>query len=532
MNTKKFIVAVVFSLFAVFFVGHAPAAHASSTDNVFGEAWSDNIGWISFNNCTSATACSGSNYGVSVDPTTGNMSGEAWSSAVGWLSFNETSGCPVSGCTTQPKINLSTGAITGFAKAVSTADSGWSGWIDLGSTGNNDGWQMNTGSGAVTGAAWGDLNVGWLVPSADMKVVLTPPSYTITACSPSNGAISPSGATSVASGSSKAYTITPSNGYSTASLTVDGSSKTVASSYTFSNVTANHSICATFAINTYTITASSGSGGSVTPTGTTTVNSGSSKTYTITPNSGYYTASVTVDGSSQPVTSSYTFSNVTANHTISATFFSSSDTITACSPSNGTVSPSGATSVASGSSKTYTITPSPGYTTATMTVDGSSTAPVGSYTFPNILVSHSICAVFTTSPVGGPYTITSSSGPNGKVTPVGASSVSSGGSKSYNITPDAGYSVASLIIDGKGATPATTYTFTNVTSDHTIYASFIDTSKTVCSGSQCAPGNTFYQCSDGIDNDGDGLIDYPQDPGCSSATDNSENNLNVTYTEN
>jgi hypothetical protein len=33
-----------------------------------------------------------------------------------------------------------------------------------------------------------------------------------------------------------------------------------------------------------------------------------------------------------------------------------------------------------------------------------------------------------------------------------------------------------------------------------------------------------YQCSDGIDNDGDGLIDYPNDPGCSSNTDNDEYN--------
>lgn len=32
------------------------------------------------------------------------------------------------------------------------------------------------------------------------------------------------------------------------------------------------------------------------------------------------------------------------------------------------------------------------------------------------------------------------------------------------------------------------------------------------------------QCSDGLDNDGDSLIDYPDDPGCSSTTDNSESN--------
>ncbi len=35
---------------------------------------------------------------------------------------------------------------------------------------------------------------------------------------------------------------------------------------------------------------------------------------------------------------------------------------------------------------------------------------------------------------------------------------------------------------------------------------------------------TTYQCNDGIDNDGDGLIDYPADPGCSSATDDDETN--------
>jgi hypothetical protein len=33
-----------------------------------------------------------------------------------------------------------------------------------------------------------------------------------------------------------------------------------------------------------------------------------------------------------------------------------------------------------------------------------------------------------------------------------------------------------------------------------------------------------YQCNDGIDNDGDGLIDYPDDPGCTSSTDNDEYN--------
>ena len=54
--------------------------------------------------------------------------------------------------------------------------------------------------------------------------------------------------------------------------------------------------------------------------GTSTVNYGGSQTFTITPNTGYSIASLTVDGSAVAVASSYTFSNVQATHTITATF--------------------------------------------------------------------------------------------------------------------------------------------------------------------------------------------------------------------
>jgi hypothetical protein len=77
-------------------------------------------------------------------------------------------------------------------------------------------------------------------------------------------------------------------------------------------------------IPTFTITTSASSGGSISPSGTVTVNSGASQSFTITPASGYVVSSVTVDGASQGAITTYTFSNVQANHTISATFTSSS----------------------------------------------------------------------------------------------------------------------------------------------------------------------------------------------------------------
>jgi hypothetical protein len=70
----------------------------------------------------------------------------------------------------------------------------------------------------------------------------------------------------------------------------------------------------------FIITTSAGTGGYISPSGTTTVNYGDSKTFTITPSSGYKISNVKVDGVSKSSISSYTFTNITSNHTIEAIF--------------------------------------------------------------------------------------------------------------------------------------------------------------------------------------------------------------------
>ena len=127
-------------------------------------------------------------------------------------------------------------------------------------------------------------------------------------------------------------------------------------SYPFTNVTANHTIAASFAIDTYTITASAGANGSISPSGSVTVNHGGSQTFTITANTGYHVADVLVDGVSVGAVTSYTFTNVTANHTIAASFALDTYTITASAGANGTISPSGSVTVNYGGSQTFTIT--------------------------------------------------------------------------------------------------------------------------------------------------------------------------------
>jgi hypothetical protein len=80
----------------------------------------------------------------------------------------------------------------------------------------------------------------------------------------------------------------------------------------------------TYTINgggtTYNITASAGTNGTISPSGTVSVAQGASQTFTITPNTNYVVNAVTVDGVSQGAISSYTYTNVQAPHTINATF--------------------------------------------------------------------------------------------------------------------------------------------------------------------------------------------------------------------
>lgn len=71
---------------------------------------------------------------------------------------------------------------------------------------------------------------------------------------------------------------------------------------------------------THTITATAGTGGSISPNGSTSIEQGSSQTYTITAKTGYKIADVKVDGTSIGAASTYTFSNVSSAHTINATF--------------------------------------------------------------------------------------------------------------------------------------------------------------------------------------------------------------------
>lgn len=229
-------------------------------------------------------------------------------------------------------------------------------------------------------------------------------------------------------------------------------------------------------LSPFTLTSSVGVGGMISPLGITNVAQGSNQIYTITPNLGYDVATITDNGSPQSTTTSYTIGNIQANHTITVTFIQITPTytITGTAGANGTISPLGATIFLQGASQTYTITPISGYVVATLIVDSVSIATSTSHTFSGITANHTIDVTFSLIPPPlGTFAITATAGTNGSISPTGVTIVTQGNAQTYTITPASGCSIGTLTVDGSSLATTTSYTFTNVQTNHTIDATFV-----------------------------------------------------------
>lgn len=221
--------------------------------------------------------------------------------------------------------------------------------------------------------------------------------FTITSEAGVNGSIEPLGITGKNYGTNQTYTIIPGTGYHVSDVLVDGGSVGATTEYTFSNITTNHTISASFEISAYLITSEAGSHGTIEPLGMTGKNYGTSQSYVITPDTGYHISDVFVDSVSVGATTEYIFSNITANHRVIASFEIDAFLITSEAGANGAISPLGTTAKNYGSSQTYTITPDSGYEVSDVLVDSISVGAVVSYTFGSIEANHLISATFKSS---------------------------------------------------------------------------------------------------------------------------------------
>jgi hypothetical protein len=221
---------------------------------------------------------------------------------------------------------------------------------------------------------------------------------------------------------------------------------------------------------TYTITASSGANGSITPSGDVSVNPGGTQRFTFNPASGYEVDSVIVDGVNVDSIYGYTFTNVTAAHTIYVSFRVTLNRyiIGASAGPNGSITPSGMLSIVEGGSQRFTFAPATGCHIDSVLVDGVPVDSTEGYTFSNISAAHEILVRFAVNT----YFITSAAGEGGSISPTPGVTVNYGASPVFVITPDAGYQIDSVLVDEIYVGNTTPDTIKNVTSPHAIRCVF------------------------------------------------------------
>ncbi len=218
--------------------------------------------------------------------------------------------------------------------------------------------------------------------------------WTIAATAGANGVIAPPGVISTDEVSTTTYIISPNTHYFISNVLVDGTSVGTPSSYSFNTISGNHSIEADFTSNIWTITATAGANGIISPNGSVMTNEGSTTTYSFTPDNHYHISSVLVDGTSVGTPPTYSFAGIASDHTIEADFALNPFMITASAGANGTITPSGTSLLHSGESQTYMISAGSGYYISGILIDGVAATATTEYAFTDVTADHSIEADF------------------------------------------------------------------------------------------------------------------------------------------
>jgi len=223
---------------------------------------------------------------------------------------------------------------------------------------------------------------------------------------------------------------------------------------------------------TYTITASAGANGTITPSGTITVNSGGSQQFTATPENCYEVNQWTVGGNVvQTGGNTYTLSNVQANATVGVTFKIKTFTITPSAGSGGTISQNTPQTVNCGGSITFNATSDDCYEVNQWIVNGSIVQTGGNtYTLSNVQANATVGVTFKIKT----YTINVTVGEGGTVSQSGTLTVDCGENIIITFAPNYCYHIEQFLIDGVNSPDAVangTYTLI-IIEDHTIEVVF------------------------------------------------------------
>jgi len=301
-----------------------------------------------------------------------------------------------------------------------------------------------------------------------IKVIFSECNYSIIATPGLYGYIDPAGLIELKNGEDQIFVFKPDNGYQVSDVIIDGESKGILSTYTFENISSDHTIAAKFEpLPVFEINAVSGKGGKIFPEGIKVLIKGSELNYIIEPEQGFQIEDLIIDHVSIGVRNQYTFREISSNHEIEVKFCQK-PVIISYAAANGYINPSGQIQVDMGGYQIFNIVPYPGYRISDIIVDDVSKTIVNQYYFQNIHENHTIYASFESSS----YTIYSHAEENGKIEPFGNVLVNEGEDQSFSIHPNFGFEIDRLIVNSKEIAPLENYTFFNVQEENEITALF------------------------------------------------------------
>ena len=316
--------------------------------------------------------------------------------------------------------------------------------------------------------------------------------YQITATAGANGSVEPEEGTGTIEGPPLTITITPNTGYEIDIVTVNGEEVSVViengvGTHTFTSVTEEQVLVATFKKKTYTISTSAGENGTI--SGGATVEHGDNFEVTITPNEGYYISSIAVsDGTIVDVsgnwgeTVTHTFEDIDENKTISVEFAIKTFEIQPATTGNGTISsnPEDLTNVEYGSEIELTFTPATGHYVKEIVVDGSKVFETNNQETVERTYSLTVTQAHEISVVFGTQTFEIETTTQGNGTISGETTVEYNSSTALTITPEDGYYISGIFV-GESETSEEfelnqdgtyVYTFSNVVENKTIKVVF------------------------------------------------------------
>lgn len=225
-----------------------------------------------------------------------------------------------------------------------------------------------------------------------LKVMVGEPEFfTLSTSYVGQGRISPENV-DIWRGEEASIQVVPADGFVIADLILNGDSIGIQAQVTIVDRGYDQHLKAVFERSRYLFELLVGQNGNVSPQ-VETVEHGADVTFTITPNTGYRVAEVLVDGVSVGAVESYTFENVTAPHTLSASFARRSYTINTTVRGNGTISRQNP-SVLHGDNLTITFTAASGHEIDDVLVNGTSAGAKTSHTFSNVTSNQSLEVVF------------------------------------------------------------------------------------------------------------------------------------------